>query len=262
MKKEDKLLEKYTEKQYNQFGKEYQKSRDEKQANRGFNEYLEMPSMFGAVKNIKGKKLLDIGCGAGLHLKVYIKRGAKCSGMDLSKTMIEMAKKNCPKADLKVGSMTSMPYMNSSFDIVTGSLCTGYFKNLGPVFKEVSRVLKKGGLFYFSDSALVRRRFGRYEAKDFKIKGVGEVLDKKTGKITIFQSPESRLVEWEAVPGMALKTYEKSFRDELKWMIANGLELVDMIDCYPTKGFKKQNPEDYPLYSKVPDFCIMVCRKK
>ena len=102
----------------------------EYQEKRIFNELVEVPSMVKSVGNIKGKKLLDVGCGAGVHIKKYLKKGAKCRGIDISKSMIEMAKKNCPNVDFKVGSMTKLPYKDSSFDIVTASLSMDYIKNL------------------------------------------------------------------------------------------------------------------------------------
>ena len=262
MKREDRKLEDFTKKQYNRFGKEYQQSREGKKPERAFNEYIEVPNMFAAVKKIKGKKLLDIGCGAGVHLKEYIRRGAICSGMDISKTMIDLARKNCPMADLKVGSMTSMPYKDSSFDIITGSLCLSYFRDISPVFKEVSRVLRKGGLFYFSESAIIARRRSRYENEHFSIRGIGQVTDKITGKEIFVGNPEEKKVVWEMVPGMKLTTYERSFREQLRAIVDNNLELIDIIDCYPVKEFKKQNQEDYEFYSKLPIFSIMICRKK
>ena len=62
-------IEEHNKKMYDQFGKEYQKGRDEKQKCRLYNEFLEVPSMIKAVGNIRGEKLLDVGCGAGVHIQ-------------------------------------------------------------------------------------------------------------------------------------------------------------------------------------------------
>ncbi|MBT3691315.1 class I SAM-dependent methyltransferase [Candidatus Woesearchaeota archaeon] len=256
-------VEKHTKKMYDQFGKEYQKTRKEKHKSRLYNEFLEVPCMIKAVGNIKGKKLLDIGCGAGVHIKKYLSKGAKCRGMDISKSMIDMAKQNCPNVDFKIGPMTKLPYKNSSFDIVTASLSVDYIKNLIPVFKEISRVLKKGGVFYYSNESPIASARERYEDKNFKIFGIGKFIDKKTGKqIALGRGWNERLAKWEMVPGMLMKTYNKTFRTQLKSLREAGFELIDLIDCKPTTTFRKYEPAAFKIFSKFPLFSIYVSQKK
>ena len=256
-------VEKHTKKMYDQFGKEYQRTRKEKHKSRLYNEFLEVPCMIKAVENIKDKKLLDIGCGAGVHIKKYLSKGAKCWGMDISQSMVDMAKQNCPDVDFKVGSMTKLPYKNSSFDIVTASLSIDYIKDLTPVFKEILRVLKKGGIFYYSNESPIASARERYEDKNVKIVGIGKFLDKKTGKqISLGRGWDERLAEWEMVPGMLMKTYNKTFRTQLKNLRIAGFELIDFIDCKPTPTFKKYDPTAYEVFSKFPLFSIYVSQKK
>ncbi len=256
-------VEKHTKNMYNKFGREYQRTREERHKSRVYNEFLEVPCMVKAVGNIKGKKLLDVGCGAGVHIKHYISKGAKCCGIDLSQTMIEMAKQNCPNVKFKVGSMTKLPYKNSSFDIVTASLSIDYIKDLIPILKEISRVLKKGGVFYYSNESPIASAREVYEDKNFKIVGIGKFVDKKTGKqIALGRGWDERLAEWEMVPGMLMKTYNKTFRTQLKNLRKAGFELIDFIDCKPTPAFKKYDSKAYEVFSKFPLFSIYVSQKK
>ena len=64
------------------------------------------------------------------------------------------------------------------------------------------------------------------------------------------------------VPGMIMKTYNKTFRTQLKALVNNNLELIDFIDCKPTLGFKKIHLEAYEVFSKFPIFSIFVGKKK
>lgn len=58
------------------------------------NEIIEKPTMLSLLPNLKGKKLLDLGCGTGGHLQLYLERGAaKVIGTDLSEKMLEQAEK-------------------------------------------------------------------------------------------------------------------------------------------------------------------------
>ena len=42
-----------------------------------YNEYLEMPSTLELLGDIKGKKVLDYGCGSGIYAQLLTKKGAK-----------------------------------------------------------------------------------------------------------------------------------------------------------------------------------------
>lgn len=115
------------------------------------NREVEQPVMYSLVPNkLNKKKLLDLGCGPGIHLKEYSKRGAKCFGLDISEEMIKIAKKNCPKANLTVGSIYQMDYPNNYFDIVTASFVLDHVKEINTVVKEIRRVIKKGGTLTYS----------------------------------------------------------------------------------------------------------------
>ena len=256
-------VEKHTTKMYDQFGKEYQRTREEKYKSRLYNEFLEVPCMIKAVDKIKNKKLLDIGCGAGIHIKHYLKAGAKCAGIDLSKTMIELAKQNCPNVEFKIGSMRKLPFKDSSFDIVTASLSIDYIENLQPVFREINRVLKHGRLFYYSNESPIASARERYEDKHFKIVGIGKFIDKNSDKmITLGRGWNERLAEWEMVPGMIMRTYNKTFRTQLQTLRKANFELVDFIDCKPIPAFKKYDSEAYRIFTKFPLFSIYVSKKK
>jgi len=255
-------VEKHTKEVYDKFGKEYQRKRI-------FNELVEVPCMVKTVGNIKDKKLLDIGCGAGVHIKKYLKKGARCWGIDISESMIEMARKNCPNVDFKVGSMTKLPYKNSSFDIVTASLSMDYIKNLEPVFKEVARVLKKGGKFYYSNESPFVAAREKYEDDKIKISGIGKYINKKTGKKIFLGEPwKERVMEWEMLPEMEMKTYRKPFRTQLKDLRKAGFELIDFIHCKPSSKYKdyskfnKREKEAYEMSLKFPLFSIFVSQKK
>jgi ubiquinone/menaquinone biosynthesis C-methylase UbiE len=259
----EKSVEEHTKRMYDEFGAEYQKSRDEKNVFRVYNEFLEVPQMIMAVGNIKGKKLLDVGCGAGVHAKAYVNKGAKVQGIDISNTMVEMARQRCKGVDFRVGSMNKLPYASGTFEIVTASLVTDYVKDLKKAFLEVNRVMKKGGLFYTSDNHPIASARELYENEDIKIRGLGYFVDKKTGKrINLGRNWFEGIDDFDMVPGMRLKTFKRTFGSYLKAIREAGFELIDYIDCKPIPEFKKYDPDAYELFCKIPIFGICVCRKK
>lgn len=55
---------------------------------------FEKPALFSLLPDLKGKQILDLGCGYGENCMEFVKMGAsKVVGVDISKKMLEVAKK-------------------------------------------------------------------------------------------------------------------------------------------------------------------------
>ena len=98
--------------------------------------------------------VLDIGCGTGRTTKAIYDKKAKVTGIDFSKGMIDKAKKNFPEIDFQVCDAKNLkPFKDNYFDIVFFS-----FNGFGLLpqndkessMREITRVLKKGGVFIFT----------------------------------------------------------------------------------------------------------------
>ena len=74
------------------FYKEYREMR-EKDLNA--NVLIEIPTIKSMLPDLKGKRILDLGCGNGTMSKYFIENGAEyVLALDISKNMIEEAKEN------------------------------------------------------------------------------------------------------------------------------------------------------------------------
>ncbi|MEW6685504.1 MAG: class I SAM-dependent methyltransferase [Candidatus Edwardsbacteria bacterium] len=105
--------------------------------------------------NVKGKKILEVGCGGGQSSIALAKKGAICTGIDISKEQLKFAEKLAKKENVKVkfikGSFQNLSqFKPRSFDIVISAWAFQYSPSLNKLFKEVYRVVKKNGLFVFS----------------------------------------------------------------------------------------------------------------
>ncbi len=128
-----------------------------------FNEYAKMPrSAYGLESAgewcqlkrlfppVKNKSVLDLGCGYGWHCKFARERGAaKVLGIDLSRRMIEKAKSinSADKIDYRVCGIEEYEYPENAWDCVVSNLSLHYVENIGVVFENVFRTLKKDGVF-------------------------------------------------------------------------------------------------------------------
>lgn len=97
----------------------------------------------------KGKNLLEVGCGAGIDLVRFARGGANVTGIDLSKTAIDLACKNFGqselRADLRVMNGECMEFADNTFDLVYGHGVLQYTADPGKMIAEIHRVLMPGG---------------------------------------------------------------------------------------------------------------------
>lgn len=97
------------------------------------------------------KTVLDIGCGAGLLTNALAQAGHIVHGIDLSAKSLEVAKNHDATQTVlyKEASGYALPYPDASFDVVCAMDLLEHVEDPGRVISEASRVLKKGGLFFF-----------------------------------------------------------------------------------------------------------------
>ena len=92
----------------------------------------------------RGTLLLDVGCGAGLFLKLAEQRGAMVSGLDAAAPLIEIARERIPTAELIVGEMEQLPFADRFFDVVTGFNAYEFAANPPRALAEAARVSTAG----------------------------------------------------------------------------------------------------------------------
>jgi SAM-dependent methyltransferase len=101
----------------------------------------------------RGKKVLDVGCGAGTDLVRFAKGGALVSGVDLSSSAIALAKQNFAHqglaADLREADGEALPFEDDSFDLVFAHGVVQYTARDRALVDECRRVLKPGGTAVF-----------------------------------------------------------------------------------------------------------------
>jgi len=101
----------------------------------------------------RGKAVLDVGCGAGVDLARFARHGAVCTGVDLSKSAIDLARANFEQqglaANLRVANGEALPFPDNSFDVVFAHGVVQYTAEPQRLVDEVRRVLKPGGQAIF-----------------------------------------------------------------------------------------------------------------
>lgn len=120
------------------------------------NEVVEKPTMFALLPDLQGKKVLDLGCGTGVHLAHYLQAGASAVvGLDLSELMLAQAEKDLrqisPNVSLHCLPMERLDEIpEGEFDVITSSFAFHYVADFPDLLAKISQKLTACGTLIFS----------------------------------------------------------------------------------------------------------------
>jgi SAM-dependent methyltransferase len=90
-----------------------------------------------------GEKVLDIGCGTGEHLLLFMKKGCDITGVEVSAHMLDMAKQKLGnRADLYLEKAEDLPFSDNEFDIVTMISALEFMDDPQKAISEAIRVCR------------------------------------------------------------------------------------------------------------------------
>lgn len=117
-----------------------------------FNAYYERPAMISLLGPVDGRRVLELGCGAGPLTAWLVEQGARVTACDVSPAMVELARRRVGnRADVFVADISEpLPFADRAFDRVVASLVLHYLREWTSVLGEVRRVLEPAGSFAFS----------------------------------------------------------------------------------------------------------------
>lgn len=144
------------------------------------------------IKLLSGKKVLDVACGPGHDVSYLNKKGLDCIGIDLSKEMIKLAKKNSI-GKFKIMDIFNLKFNNNSFN---GLWCSSIFvhidkKDVMEVISNLRMILMPEGVIgiitaekqkRIKDKADIRKytMYNKKEFEDYLIKNDFNILVSKT----------------------------------------------------------------------------------
>ena len=193
-----------------------------------------------ALRLPPGAHVLDLGCGVGRHAVELARRGYHVTGLDLSPTLLRIARERAERAGIAVewiaADMRAIPYADT-FDAVLNLFSSwGYFERDDEdqrVLRSVAAALKPGGrlLLEVSHQPYIARHFeplGWHEAGGVTVLEQRR-LDLMTGRMTSEMTviyPDGRRRTWP----YDLRLYTAP---EVTTMLAEaGLTLVEVYGGY------------------------------
>lgn len=105
--------------------------------------------------DVKGKRILELGCGGGQSSIAFAREGAHVIGIDISEEQIRHARRLAEheevKVEFKVGDLADLAFVQAaSIDLVFSSFAFQYVERFDRLCRSVERVLAHRGLFVFS----------------------------------------------------------------------------------------------------------------
>ncbi len=223
----------------------------------------EIPALFSLLPDMKGKKVLDLGCGFGEHCMEYIKMGAeKVVGLDISEKMLEVAKKensdpkitylHMPMEDLGMLKDRLGEGDDIQFDVVISSLAFHYIEDFRGVLKKINSLMADKGLFIFSQEHPFNTCFSGRDR--WTVDENGEKLHVNLKNYCVEKETEC---EWFVDN---VKRYHRMFSTIINTLIEEGFTIEKLIEPYPNEEILAKYP-DYRDNLHKPDFLIVRSRK-
>lgn len=109
---------------------------------------FEEPFVQAVVGEVRGREVLDLGCGTGRHALWLAAGGARVTGLDFSEGMLRVARRKVGAERVHfvthdVGE--ALPFAAATFDLVVSGLVLEHVAELASFFLEVHRVLRPRG---------------------------------------------------------------------------------------------------------------------
>lgn len=199
-----------------------------------FREHWNNPAFIEFAGDLRGKEVLDAGCGEGYNTRIFAWRGARMTGVDLSHRMLELAREEERRAPLRVSyeraSFTDLTiFRDDTFDAVISTMALMDGPDLAGAMREIARVMRRGGQLVFNilHPCFVTKGMGWI--KDEK----GEVI--KWGVADYFND-EPRIEYWkfghapnaDLVEDFAVPRFDRTLADYINSTIAAGLQLAEI----------------------------------
>lgn len=235
----------------------FENFKDKRASEINFNDCIETPILHAMLPDMRGKKVLDIGCGMGQHAKQYSDMGAESVlGIDISEKMLEYAKVHNSSKGITYKQMAfeDIGGLCHRFDLVTSSLAFDYAEDFDKLMKDVYDLMEHDAHFVFSMSHPMATAWdGEYPRYTRTESGV-----KLYANISNYMVEGKRIVKW-VVDNYEL--YHRTFASIINSIVKAGFMIEECRESNISDEMREEYPAMFGGTIHRPDFVFFRCRK-
>lgn len=206
------------------------------------------PAIQDLLPPVAGQRVLDVGCGAGIHSAALVERGADVLGVDVSGSMLAEARERVPEATFRQADVGESlgGVAAGSVDVVVCLHVLSHVPDLETPFEEFARVLGPGGTLVCSthnpvqDYVVVRE-------ESYPATGAQTDLDptvETTPGPSRYDETERFDITWGQGDVANRGTYfRRSIESLFSPLLAAGFDLEDLVEPTPDEAFAEAHPD-------------------
>jgi ubiquinone/menaquinone biosynthesis C-methylase UbiE len=228
----------------------------------------------GLLGGVRGKQILEVGCGGGQNAIVLTKWGAVCAGVDPSDAQLaharDLAREHGVEVQFVNGTAEDLSaFTAESFDLVLSSFAFDYVIDLQRAYQEVWRVLRPEGIFVFCQS------HPWFQATGWTLLGDQEAPE--VGDYAAWPIVEDWEWAFESGASASFRDHLRPLAQILNQLIEAGFSLERMVEQHyedvtgaspedlerlPYTYTNDPDPREYQLMRKLPFTLLLKARKQ
>lgn len=192
-------------------------------------------------------RVLDVGCGNGIHMRVLAPRCEHICGIDVNGAMLSVAREalaDAPNTTLEMQSASELDFANASFDLAYSFSTLLLVPEFDRALGEIARVLKRDGIALLDITGrwnLSRvywghfyRRHGHFGVHAFSYRDIVDKLERH-GLRVVESHALGFLDQWRYIPGLHWckwldRVLHRSEQDDLDYAVSNSRQIFPLAN--------------------------------
>lgn len=207
-----------------------------------------------ALQYVRGKNVLDIGCGSGYGADVIASKASAVTGIDIDEEAIDYAIKHYKKKNIEffVGNAINLNFLkDQEFDVIVSFEVIEHIPDYFQYLNEVRRLLKDDGIFIISTpnkkyhSPDSEKPLNPFHIIEFQLDDLKELLKKYFANVKLYGQYHQ----------LRIKKIVRKLLSEKVWQLAFLQTARDIYNARQASSFSDKNVENHSYF-------IAICKKQ
>jgi ubiquinone/menaquinone biosynthesis C-methylase UbiE len=221
-----------------------------------YHEKVIRPNLLRVLGPVRGKHVLDVGCGEGFFSRALQKEGAIVTGVDIAPELINIAKGTGPKDISYIAAPAELiPLPDESSDSAVCVLALQNINNISGALAQVSRILKKSGEFVIVLNhpcfrILRESEWGFDKVASVQFRRIDRYLSQRSNEIQIHPG---------SAPEITTVSYHRPLQLYVKELTKNGFVLIGLEEWISNRVSEKgpRGPAEDRARKEFPLFLML-----